>query len=68
MKFRSSKDAGRVNYCNNAMGEIEGYVIITNGEFTIRKLAYVEGLQHKVISVSQLVVGIGLKVSFDEEG
>ncbi|KAI3766946.1 hypothetical protein L2E82_17026 [Cichorium intybus] len=42
--------------------------MITNGEITIRKVAYVEGLQHNLISVSQLVVGTGLKVSFDEEG
>lgn len=27
-----------------------------------------EGLQHNLINVTQLVVGIGLKVSFDEEG
>ena len=39
-----------------------------NGEFSIRKSAYVEGLQHNLISVSQLVVGTGLKVSFDDEG
>ena len=31
-------------------------------------MAYVEGLQHNLISVSQLVVGTGLKVSFDDEG
>ena len=42
--------------------------MITNGDFSIRKVAYVEGLQHNLISVSQLVVGTGLKVSFDDEG
>ena len=42
--------------------------MITNGELSIRKVAYVEGLQHNLISVSQLVVGTGLKVSFDDEG
>jgi len=31
-------------------------------------VAYVEGLQHNIISVLQLVVGTGLKVEFDEEG
>lgn len=41
--------------------------MITNGDFTIRKIAYVEGLQYNLISVYQLVVGTGLKVSFDEE-
>ena len=42
--------------------------MITNGEFSIRKVAYVEGLQHNLIIVSQMVVGTGLKVSFDDEG
>ena len=42
--------------------------MITDGEFSIRKVAYVEVLQHNLISVSQLVVGTGLKVSFDDEG
>ena len=42
--------------------------MITNGELTIWKVAYVEGLQHNLISVSQLLVDRGLKVSFDEEG
>ena len=42
--------------------------MITNEEFTIQKVAYVEGLQHNLISVSQLFVGTGLKVTFDGEG
>ncbi|XP_023766959.1 uncharacterized protein LOC111915537 [Lactuca sativa] len=42
--------------------------MITNGDFLIRKVAYVKGLQHNLISVSQLVVGTGLKVSFADEG
>ena len=55
-------------YGNNSLGEIVGYEMFTNGEFSIRKVAYVEGLQHNLISVSQLVIGIGLKASFDDEG
>ena len=35
---------------------------------SISKVVYVEGLQHNLISVSQLVVGTGLKVSFNDEG
>ena len=42
--------------------------MITNGEFSIRKVAYVEGLQHNLICVSRLIIGTCLKVSFDEEG
>jgi len=67
-KYRNLKDAGRVKYGNSATWEIKGYGMIINREFMIRKVAYVEGLQHKLIIVSQLVVGIGLKVLFDEEG
>ena len=67
-EFRSLKDRGKVKYENNATGKFKGYGMITNVEFSIRKVAYVKGLQHNLISVSQLVVGTSLKVSFDDEG
>ncbi|KAI3496474.1 hypothetical protein L1887_38838 [Cichorium endivia] len=67
-EYQSLRNGGRIRYGNNATGEIKGYGMITNGELSIRKVAYVEGLQHNLISVSQLVVGTGLKVTFDEEG
>nr|KAJ0209246.1 hypothetical protein LSAT_V11C400222660 [Lactuca sativa] len=67
-EFRSLKDGGFVKFGNNSYGTIKGYDMITNGDFSIRKVAYVEGLQHNLISMSQLVVGTGLKVSFDDEG
>nr|KAJ0214865.1 hypothetical protein LSAT_V11C300139970 [Lactuca sativa] len=60
-EFRSLKDGGSVKFGNNSYGTIKGYDMITNGDFSIRKVAYVEGLQHNLISVSQLVVGTGLK-------
>ena len=34
----------------------------------VNRVAYVEGLKHNLISVSQLVVGTGNQVIFDEEG
>ena len=67
-EFRSLEDGGCVKYGNKSYGTIKGYGMITNGDFSIRKVAYVEGLQHNLISVSQLVVGTGLKVSFNDEG
>ena len=67
-EFRSLQNGGNVKFGNNSYGTIKGYGMITNGDFTIRKVAYVEGLQHNLISVSQLVGGTGLKVSFDDEG
>ena len=67
-EYRSLSNGGNVKFGNNSFGTIKGYGMITNGDFTIRKVAYVEGLQHNLISVSQLVGGTGLKVSFDDEG
>ena len=67
-EFRSLKDGGIVKYGKNSYGTIKRCGMITNGDFSIRKVAYVEGLQHNLISVSQLVVRTGLKVSFDDEG
>ncbi|KAI3515898.1 hypothetical protein L1887_14803 [Cichorium endivia] len=67
-EYRSLTNGGKVSYGNNATGKIKGYGMITNGEISIRKVAYVEGLQHNLINVSQLVVGTGLRVSFDEDG
>ena len=51
-EFWSLKDGGRVKIENNATVEIKGYGMITNEEFSIWKVAYVEGLQHNLISVS----------------
>ncbi|KAL4556842.1 hypothetical protein LXL04_035006 [Taraxacum kok-saghyz] len=61
--FRGLKGAGYVIFGNNDVAEIKGYGKLTNGEFTINKVAYVEGLMHNLISVSQLIVGTGLKIS-----
>src|SRR4051812_20542764 len=66
--YRTLTNAGKVKYGNNETGDIKGYGMITNRELSIRKVAYVEGLQHNLISVSQLVVGSGMKVTFDENG
>lgn len=65
-EFQSLKHVGHVKYVNNANIEIKWYVMITIGEFTIRKVLYIEGLQHNLISDLQLVIGILLWVSFDE--
>lgn len=51
-EHRSMKDGGKVKFGNNVAGEIKGYGIIMNGDFTIRKIVYVEGLQCNLISVS----------------
>ncbi|XP_023734319.1 uncharacterized protein LOC111882200 [Lactuca sativa] len=60
-EFGSLKDGGSMKYGNNSYGTIKGYGMRTNGDFSIRKVAYVEGLQHNLINASQLVVGTCLK-------
>ena len=66
-EFRDLKNGGSIKYGNNSFGIIKGYGMITNGDFSIQKVAYLEGLHQNLISVSQLVVGRGLKLSFDDE-
>ncbi|XP_052623160.1 uncharacterized protein LOC128128385 [Lactuca sativa] len=66
-EFQSLQDGGSVKYGNNSFGAIKGYGMITNGDFSIRKVAYDEGLQHNLVNVSQLVVGTRLKVSLDDD-
>ena len=67
-EFRSLTNGGSVKYGNNSFGTIKGYGMITNGDLMIRKVVYVEGLQHNLISVSKLMVGTRLKVSFNDDG
>lgn len=43
-EYQGLKDGGKGKFRSNATGEIKGYGIITNGDLTIRKVAYVEGL------------------------
>ena len=50
-EYRELKNGGLVKFGNNALREIKGYGMITNGHFSIRKVAYVEGMQHNLISV-----------------
>ena len=66
--YRSLENAGVVKFGNNHKCQVKGYGKVTNGNFTVNRVAYVEGLQHNLISVSQLVVGTGNQVVFNEEG
>ena len=66
--FRSLKNGGVVKFGNNHKCQVRGYGKITNGQFTVNRVAYVEGLQHNLISVSQLVVDTGNQVLFNVEG
>ncbi|KAI3510751.1 hypothetical protein L1887_17885 [Cichorium endivia] len=64
--YREVSFGGYVTFGNDANGIIKGYGVLTNGNFTIQKVAYVLGLKHSLISVGQLV-STGLRVEFDNE-
>ena len=66
--FIKLDNTGVVKLRNNNKFSIKGYGKITNGIYMIKQVTYVKRLQHNLISVSQLVVGIGNQVTFDEEG
>ena len=52
--FRPICNGGNVTFGNNANGVIRGYGVLTTGNFSIQKVAYVEGLKHNLISVAQI--------------
>ncbi|KAI3493174.1 hypothetical protein L1887_42164 [Cichorium endivia] len=66
--FRTLDDAGNVRFGNNDTCPIRGYGKITNGQFTINRVAFVEGLKHNLVNISQLVVGTGNAVTFNNQG
>ena len=52
--FKPVSEGGFVTFRNDANGKIMGYGVLTNGNFTIRRVAYVHVLKHNLISVGQL--------------
>ena len=66
--YRTLENARVVKLGNNNKCHVRGCGKVTNGTFTVNSVAYVEDLQYNLISVSQLVVGTGNQVVFNEEG
>ena len=62
--FKPVSEGGFVTFGNDANGKIMDYGVLTNGNFTIRRVAYVHGLKHNLISVGQLC-NTGHRVEFD---
>ncbi|TLX67722.1 hypothetical protein E9993_23260, partial [Labilibacter sediminis] len=62
--YRTINAGGYVTFGNNSNGLIKGYGSITNGSFTIKNVAYVEGLKHNLVSVGKLC-DTGHRVEFD---
>lgn len=47
--FRKLTNVGVVKFMNNTKCTIKEYGKITNGSFTVNRVAYVEGLKHNLI-------------------
>lgn len=60
--FRKLEHEGVVKFGNNYKCKVKVYGKVTNGKFRVNIVAYGEVLKHNLISVSQLVVGIGNQV------
>ena len=43
-----------VTFGDDSQGRTEGYGVFTNGPLTFKRVSYVSGLKHNLISVSQL--------------
>lgn len=43
-------NVGVMNFCNNKKCKVKGYGKVTNGNFTVNSVEYIEGLQHNLIS------------------
>lgn len=65
--FHKLENVGVCKFGNNHKCNVKGYRNATNGKFMVNQVADVEELKHNLISVSQLVVGMGNQVLFDEE-
>lgn len=64
--FRPISGGRHITFGNNAYGIIWGYLLLTMGSFSIRQVAYVDGLKRNLISVGQLC-NVGHRVEFGNE-
>ncbi|KAI3718335.1 hypothetical protein L6452_19200 [Arctium lappa] len=49
-----AKSGGAVTFGDNKQGHIKGYCELSKGNVSVSKVAYVDGLKHNLISISQL--------------
>ncbi|KAI3692839.1 hypothetical protein L6452_32663 [Arctium lappa] len=49
-----AKSGGTVTFGDNKQGQIKGYGELSRGNVSVSKIAYVDGLKHNLISISQL--------------
>lgn len=64
--FKAVTHGDHVIFGNNENGTIRGYGVLKNGNFSIQRVAYIEGLKYNLITVGQLCK-VGHRVEFDDE-
>ena len=53
-EFKDTAPGSYVTFGNNMKSEVKGHGNISNGNFTIKKVAYIDGLKHNLITVAHL--------------
>ena len=56
----------KVTFGDNSQGVTKGYGILQTGAVTFKRVAFVSGLKHNLISISQLC-DVGFEVSFKKD-
>ncbi|KAI3715213.1 hypothetical protein L6452_22185 [Arctium lappa] len=52
--YKEKLGGGSVTFGDNKKGQIKGYGVIAKGDIDVNRVAYVDGLKHNLLSVSQL--------------
>ncbi|KAK8919170.1 hypothetical protein KSP39_PZI022019 [Platanthera zijinensis] len=66
-EYTSVKDVPKVIFGGSERGIIKGFGNISSNQITITQVAYVKGLKHNLISISQLS-DLGYDISFVKDG
>ncbi|KAI3692682.1 hypothetical protein L6452_32503 [Arctium lappa] len=64
--YKEKHGGGSVTFGDNKKGQIKSYGVIANGDIDVNRVAYVDGLKHILLSVSQLCDN-GLDVMFKKQ-
>ncbi|KAI3665057.1 hypothetical protein L6452_43674 [Arctium lappa] len=64
--YKEKSGGGSVTFGDNKKGQIKNYGVIANGDIDVNRVAYVDGLKHNLLSVSQLCDN-GLDVMFKKK-
>ncbi|KAI3692974.1 hypothetical protein L6452_32800 [Arctium lappa] len=64
--YKEKHGGGSITFGDNKKGQIKGYGIIAKGDIDVNKVAYMDGLKHNHLSVSQLCDN-GLDVMFKRQ-